>query len=96
MSQLVQVPGRDAYPAAQSLSCLRAGPLTFPKAGDRSNAYRLAVSVKTPTATLPVTADMILFNKGRTDVAVIFLGIGKPLPATLEQQAVSLILSRVR
>ena len=39
---------------------------------------------------------MILFNKGRTDVAVIFLGIGKPLPATLEQQAVALILSRVR
>lgn len=79
-----------------SAKVLSARPLTFPKAGDRSNAYRLAVSVKTPTATLPVTADMILFNKGRTDVAVIFLGIGKPLPATLEQQAVSLILSRVR
>ena len=58
-----------------------AGPLAFPKAGDRSNAYRLVASVKTPTVTLPVTVDIVLFNKGRTDVAMIFFGIARPLPA---------------
>ena len=71
------------------------GPIAFPKAGDRSNAYRLVASVKTPTVTLPVTADIVLFNKGRTDVAMIFLGIARPLPASLEQTAVARVLSRV-
>ena len=54
--------------------------------------------MKTPTAhRFPSPLDMVLFNKGRIDVAVIFLGIGKPLPATLEQQAVvAASLSRVR
>ncbi len=72
-----------------------AGPVAFPKAGDRTNAYRLVASVKTPTATLPVTADIVLFNKGRTDVAMIFLGIVRPLPASLEQTAVARVLARV-
>ncbi len=64
------------------------GPLGFPKAGDRSNAYRLAVSVTTKGVTLAVTVDMVLFTKGRIDVALIFFGIGKPLPSSLEQPAV--------
>jgi hypothetical protein len=79
-----------------SAKILSAGPLSFPAAGDRSNAYRLVASVKTPSATVRVTADIVLFNKGRTDVATIFFGITKPLPATLERQAVALVLSRVR
>jgi hypothetical protein len=72
-----------------------AGPMSFPRVGDRSNAYRLVASVKTPTVTLPVTADIVLFNKGRTDVAMIFVGIGKVLPGSLEQTAVGKVLSRV-
>ena len=72
-----------------------AAPIAFPRAGDRSNAYRLVASVKTPTVTLPVAADIVLFNKGRTDVAMIFLGIARPLPASLEQAAVARVLARV-
>ena len=78
-----------------SAKVVSARPIAFPKAGDRSNAYRLVASVKTPTVTLPVTADIVLFNKGRTDVAMIFLGIARPLPASLEQTAVARVLSRV-
>ena len=77
-----------------SAKVVSAGPIAFPKAGDRSNAYRLVASVKTPAVTLPVTADIVLFNKGRTDVAMIFLGIARPLPASLEQAAVARVLSR--
>jgi hypothetical protein len=79
-----------------SAKVVSSGPLAFPKAGDRTNAYRLVVSVKTPSITLPVTADIVLFNKGRTDVAVIFLGIARPLPASFQQQAVARIVSRIR
>ena len=73
-----------------------AGPLTFPKAGDRSNAYRITLTVKTPNARVPATIDLFLFNKGRTDVAVIALGIAKPLPSSFEQQAVARVLGRVQ
>jgi hypothetical protein len=71
------------------------GPLVFPRVGDRSNSYRLVTSVKTPSATLSVVADMVLFNKGRVDVAIIFLGIARPLPASLERQAVARVVARV-
>jgi hypothetical protein len=71
------------------------GPLAFPRAGDRTNAYRLVAAVRAPNITVPVTADIVLFNKGRTDVAMIFVGIGKALPASFEQAAVARVLSRV-
>lgn len=73
-----------------------AGRLSFPKVGDRSNAYRLRAVVKTPSGSAPVGIDLVLFNKGRYDIALIFLGIGKPLPSSLEQAAVARVVSRVR
>jgi hypothetical protein len=78
-----------------SAQVLSSGPLAFPKAGDRTNAYRLVASVRTPGITVPVTADIVLFNKGRTDVAIIFVGISKPLPVSLQRQAVARVLSRI-
>ena len=64
-----------------------------------------SASARTPTASVghrsrrgptPVkaTIDFVLFNKGRTDVAIIFFGIGGPLPSRLEQQASALVASR--
>ena len=73
---------------------LAAGPLRFPSLGERSNAYRLVVSIKTKTAPVKATIDFVLFNKARTDVAIIFFGIGGPLPSRLEQQASALVASR--
>jgi hypothetical protein len=71
-----------------------AGPLTFPKMGERSNAYRLSVGIASQGTTVKATIDFVLFNKARTDVAIIFFGIGGPLPSTLEQQASALVASR--
>ena len=78
-----------------SAQVVSARPIAFPRVGDRSNAYRLIASVRTPSGTVPVTADIVLFNSGRTDVAMIFLGIARPLPASLERAAVARVLSRV-
>jgi hypothetical protein len=72
------------------------GPLTFPKSGDRLNAYRIVMSLKTPTQMVPFTVDLVVFNKGATDVAMIFLGISKPLPAAFEQALVARVASRVQ
>ena len=79
-----------------SAKIVSAGPLSFPRVGNRSNAYRLVASVTTPTATVPVTIDLITFNKGRTDVALILLGIPKAFPASFERAAALRVLSRVR
>lgn len=78
-----------------STTVLSAGPLEFPSAGEKSNAYRLVVSIKQPSGTaVRTTIDFVLFLKGRTDVALVFFGLGSPLPATLEKQATALVLSR--
>ena len=52
------------------------------------------VSFKTKTARVKATIDFVLFNKARTDVAIVFFGIGGPLPSRLEQQAAALVASR--
>jgi hypothetical protein len=71
-----------------------AGPLTFPKVGERSNAYRLSVGITAQGTTVKATIDFVLFNKARTDVAIIFFAIGGPLPSSLEQQVSALVASR--
>lgn len=75
---------------------LSTGPLGFPKVGDSSSAYWIVMSLKSPTATVPFAVDMVLFNRRSVDVAMIFLGIGRPLPAALERALVARVASRVR
>ena len=70
------------------------GSLAFPKYGDRTVAYRLKAAVKTPSANVPVTVDIVLVNRGRIDVAMIFLGISKPLPASFERALVARVDAR--
>lgn len=80
--------------APSSATIFSAGPLAFPHYGDRSNAYRLRSSVKTPSGRVSATIDLVVFNRGQIDVALIFLGIGQPLPAALEQSLVAKVAAR--
>jgi hypothetical protein len=75
---------------------LSTGPASFPRLGDRSNAYRLTASVTIGKTKLPVTIDLVLFNRSRVDVAMIFLGIGKPLPSTFEQALAARVAARAK
>jgi hypothetical protein len=70
-------------------------PLRFPKYGDRSDAFRIVASVKANATTrVRVYFDIFLFNKGATDVAMLALGLGNPLPAGLEQTLVGKLAAR--
>jgi hypothetical protein len=77
-----------------SATILSAGPTPFPRVGDRSNAYRVTASVTVGTTKLPVTIDLLLLNRGRIDVAMIFLGIGRPLAFSLERTLAAKVASR--
>lgn len=79
-----------------TIQILGTGPLAFPALGDRSAAYRVTMTYKTRKASVPFTTDLVVFDKGRTDVALIFLGIAQPLPAAAERALAARVVSRVR
>jgi hypothetical protein len=83
---------KGAAPAKVQL--LQVGPLTFPRLGDRSNGYRLTANVTLQSVTIPVAIDIVSFNRGRVDVAMIFLGIRGPLPSSFEQSLAGKLAAR--
>jgi hypothetical protein len=87
---------KKAITKPSSATIFSAGPLTFPKYGDRSNAYRITSSVKTPSGRARATIDLVVFNRGQVDVAIIFVAINQALPASLEQSLVAKVAARAR
>jgi hypothetical protein len=85
---------KKGIPRPSSATIFSAGPLDFPKYGDRSNAYRITSSVKTPAGRVRATIDLVVFNRGQVDIAIIFLGINQALPASLEQGLVAKVAGR--
>ena len=83
---------KGAAPATVQL--VKVGPLGFRRLGDRSNAYRLTANVTLQAVTIPVAIDIVIFNRGRVDVATIFLGIRSPLPAGFEQSLMARMAAR--
>ena len=83
---------KGAAPATVRL--LHVGPLAFPRLGDRSNAYRLTANVTVQGITIPVAIDIVTFNRGRVDVAMIFLGIRRPLRPSFEQSLAARMATR--
>jgi hypothetical protein len=73
-----------------------AKPLSFPRYGDQSNAYRVLASVKTPSVRVRVYLDIFLLRQGATAVAVLALGINHALPTQLEQSLVGKLASRAK
>jgi hypothetical protein len=85
---------KKAITKPSSATILSAGALPFPKYGDRSNAYRISSLVQTPSALVRATIDLMVFNRGQVDVAIIFLGVNQALPASLEQALVAKVAAR--
>jgi hypothetical protein len=79
---------------ATKTTIFSAAPLKFKSYGDQLVAYRIVASVKTPTAPVRAYLDVILVNKGATDIAFLGLGIQKPLSIVLEQSLVGKVVAR--
>jgi hypothetical protein len=80
--------------APAKVQILQVGPIAFRQLGDRSNAYRLRANVTVQGTTVPTTIDIVLFNRGRVDVAMIFAGIIQPLPFAFEQSLAAHVAAR--
>jgi hypothetical protein len=85
---------RKGITAPNSVTIFSSGTLQFPRFADQSHAYRISALVKTPQGRVRVAVDIVLLNKGAIDIAVIMLGIGRPLPASLETSLVGKLASR--
>jgi hypothetical protein len=85
---------RKGITAPSKATIFFSGPLVFPHYGDRLNAYRIRASVKTPSGTVSATIDLVVFNRGRVDVAIIFLGIPSAVPGSFEQSIVARVAAR--
>jgi hypothetical protein len=83
---------KGAAPAKVEL--LHVGAMPFRRLGDRSNAYRLTANVTLQGTTIPVAIDIVTFNHGRVDAAMIFLGIRSPLPTSFEQSLAAKVAAR--
>jgi hypothetical protein len=80
--------------APAKVQLLQIGPLAFRRLGDRSNAYRLRANVTVQGTTVPTTIDIVMFNRGRVDVAMIFAGLFRPLPFAFEQSLAARVAAR--
>jgi hypothetical protein len=71
------------------------GALAFPKYGDRSAAYRVSLLFTSGKTKLPVIADVVAVNRGKTDVAFFFTATGTPFSARFEQHVVGRVVGRI-
>jgi hypothetical protein len=81
--------------APNKVTIVRAGSMPFPVIGLRSNAWRLSTRATVQNQTVPITIDVVAFNSGRTDVALFFLGVGKPISSSLEQSLAHKVEDRI-
>jgi hypothetical protein len=79
---------------ATKTTIFASAPVKFQSYGDRSAAYRIVASVKMPSARIRAYLDVIVVNKGATDIAFLGLGIQHPLSTALEQSLVGKVTAR--
>jgi hypothetical protein len=80
----------------KAVKILSTGKLAFPSYRDRSNAYRVSMTVNTSSGKVPVTMDVVLINRGQIDVAMIFFGVVQPLPAAFERAVAGKVAARMK
>jgi hypothetical protein len=72
------------------------GTLAFPHYGDRSAAYRVSLLFTSGKTKVPVIADIVAVNQGKTDVAVFFTATNRPFSSQFEQHVVGRVASRIK
>jgi hypothetical protein len=81
-------------PPPGSVKMRSAGPLSFPRYGDRSAAFRIVFDVKSRKTVVRSALDVVVINRGDVEAAFIF-GAGKgAVPASVERRIVGRVAAR--
>jgi hypothetical protein len=78
------------------LTISAAGPIPFPRTGEITSAWGIRALYSLGNQKAPFAVDLVLVNKGATDIGLIFFGVGKPLPAAFEQQVAAKVAARAK
>lgn len=62
-----------------------AAQVSFPNLAERTGDFRIVADVKPPgSQAIRATIDLVTMNRGKTDVALFFAGVGKPISSAVE------------
>jgi hypothetical protein len=78
------------------LTIAATGNLPFPRTGDLTTAWGIRALYTQGTQKVPFAIDLVLVNKGATDMGFIFFGVGKALPAAFEQHVAAAVTARAK
>jgi hypothetical protein len=78
----------------QNVTIVSAGPRTFPKLAERSNAYRIVADFKTSGGKIRVFLDAVLMNRAKVDAVVFFAGIGQTFKDAFEHSVAAKVAAR--
>jgi hypothetical protein len=85
----------DIFGSGAGTTKVAAGPLPFPRFGDRSAAFRVSLVVTSFGRKVPVVLDIVIVNRGRVVTAVYFDGVGSAFPASFEKHVIGRIAARM-
>jgi len=79
---------------ASNATIVSAKEIAFPKLAERSNAYRIAATVKAGTQKIKVVLDVAVLNSAKVDTVIFFAGIGGAFSSSFERSVASKLAIR--
>ena len=86
---------KGAGKAAQ-VTIVSAAERSFPKLADKSNVYRLVADFKVGKQKIRTIADFVVFNHGKVDTVIFFVGIGGAFNDAFEKSVAGKIAARAK
>jgi hypothetical protein len=78
-----------------SVTVRSAGPLPFPRYGDRSAAFRIVFDLEGPKGVTRSVLDVVAIARGQVNATVFFDGPEGSVPASAERRTVSRLAARM-
>lgn len=78
------------------VTILSATARSFPNVAERTNAYRIAATITVSGTQLKTVADFVVFNRGKVDTVMFFIGIGGSFNDSLERSIAVKVATRAK
>ncbi len=82
--------------ASAKVTILSAAARAFPNVAERTNAYRIVADFKLGKQQVRTVADFVVFNRGKVDAVMFFVGIGGSFSDKLEQSVAARVGARAK